>query len=130
MSYNLSLKEQQELQGISILALLGSVSAGKTSLCKFFTGETTQKHSSELINGCTIKMGYKNLKIYYNGSQFILNPKTVPPPNDHDENLSNNYKLVRHFSIADNPGHNSFMATLVTGITNIDNALFLISSNC
>jgi len=117
MSYVISLKEQQELQGISTLALLGSVSAGKTSMCKFLTGETTQKHSAELVNGCTIKMGYKNLKIYFNGSSLLTNPKTVP----------NDYKLIRHFSIADNPGHNSFMATLVTGITNIDNALFLIS---
>lgn len=113
----ISLKQQQELQGISTLALMGSVAAGKTSICKFLTGETTQKHSAELVNGCTIKMGYKNLKIYYNGHNFLTNPKTIPL----------GYNLVRHFSIADNPGHNSFMATLVTGISSIDNAIFLVS---
>lgn len=117
MSFNISLKKQQELQGISTLALMGSVAAGKTSICKLLTGGTTQKHSAELVNGCTIKMGYKNLKIYYNGQNFITNPRVVPE----------NYELVRHFSIADNPGHNSFMATLVTGISAIDNAIFLVS---
>jgi translation initiation factor 2 subunit 3 len=113
----ISLKKQQELQGIATLALLGSVASGKTSICKFLTGETTQKHSKELVNGCTIKMGYKNLKVYYNDHEFITNPKVVPE----------GYRLVRHFSIADNPGHNSFMATLITGLNDIDYALFLIS---
>jgi translation initiation factor 2 subunit 3 len=113
----ISLNEQQKKQGISTFALMGSVAAGKTSICKFLTGETTQKHRAELINGCTIKMGYKNLKIYYNGSELLLNPKSVPE----------GYNLIRHFSIADNPGHNSFMATLVTGISNIDTAIFLVS---
>lgn len=117
MAYSISLKKQQELQGIATLALLGSVASGKTSICKFLTGETTQKHSKELVNGCTIKMGYKNLKIYYNGHNFMVNPKVVP----------DDYRLVRHFSIADNPGHNSFMATLITGLNDIDCALFLVS---
>lgn len=114
---HIKLSEQQELQGIAILALLGSVAAGKTSICKYLTGETTQKHSKELINGCTMKMGYKNLKIYYNGHTFLTNPKRVP----------DGYELIRHFSIADNPGHNSFMATLVTGLNDVDLGLFLIS---
>jgi translation initiation factor 2 subunit 3 len=111
------LSELQEKQGIATLALLGSVASGKTSICKLLTGETTQKHSTELVNGCTVKMGYKNLKIYYNGHTLITNPRKVP----------DGYRLVRHFSIADNPGHNSFMATLVTGLNDIDCGLFLVS---
>ena len=113
----IKLSEQQEVQGIATFALLGSVAAGKTSICKLLTGETTQKHSTELVNGCTVKMGYKNLKIYYNGHTFLTNPKKIP----------DGYRLVRHYSIADNPGHNSFMATLVTGLNDIDYALFLVS---
>lgn len=116
---SIKLSELQELQGIATLALLGSVASGKTSLTKLLTKKNTQKHSTELVNGCTIKMGYENLKIYYNGHNFITNPKKIP----------DGYRLIRHFSIADNPGHNSFMATLVTGLNDIDCALFLISGS-
>ena len=116
---SVKLSELQELQGIATFALLGSVAAGKTSLTKLLTKKTTQKHSAELVNGCTIKMGYENLKIYYNGHNFITNPKEIPV----------GYRLIRHFSIADNPGHNSFMATLVTGLNDIDCALFLVSGS-
>lgn len=114
-----SLKEQQNKQGIAIFALLGSVAAGKTSLCKFLTNESTQKHSAELVNGCTINLGYKNVKIYHNEKtrEFLLNPKEVP----------SDFILLRHFSIADNPGHNSFMATMITGTTNLDCTIFLVS---
>ena len=119
----INLSEQQVLQGISTFCLLGSVAAGKTTLVKLLTGNTTQKLQKELLNGCTINMGYETLKIYYKdvNSPFLLNPKL--------NEITDGYRLIRHFSIADNPGHNSFMATLVTGTSNIDSAIFVIAAN-
>lgn len=119
---SLSLTEIHKNQGISIFALLGSVSSGKTSICKLLTTISTQMHSNELINGCTINLGYTNLKIYYNKltNKYLLNPPS--------KSLSTDFELIRHFSIADNPGHNSFLATMITGTTNLDSVLFLISS--
>ena len=115
------LSTQQEAQGISVLAFLGSVAAGKTTICTKLTGITTQRHTNELINGCTINMGYTHLKIYYNATTktYLTNPKA--------EELTPGYTLLRHFSIADNPGHNSYMAAMISGINSVDNAIFLVS---
>jgi len=113
----ISLKEYQNSGSLSTFCFVGSVAAGKTALCEFLTGRDTKKFSSEQLNGCTVKMGHASLRIYYNGTDFLLNPKIIP----------NGFRLIRHFSIADNPGHNSFMTTMVTGTSTIDNALFLIS---
>ena len=66
------LSELQQNQAISQIGFMGSVAAGKTTICKALTGETTQKHSAELINGCTINMCYVNIKIYYNLSKFVV----------------------------------------------------------
>ena len=114
----IKLSEQQELQPLSSIAFMGSVGAGKTTICTALTKNTTQKHSKEKINGCTIKMGYTNIAIYFdNNGNYLVNPSIVP----------SEYSLIRHFSIADNPGHNSYLPTLLTGCTDIDIALFLIS---
>jgi translation initiation factor 2 subunit 3 len=115
------LSELQENQAIAQLAFLGSVAAGKSTINKALTGETTQKHTRELINGCTINMGYVNIKIYYNASskQYLINPKE-------NDNMQG-FKLLRHFSSADNPGHNAYMSTLITGINTVDNVIFLVS---
>lgn len=115
----ISLKEYQEYAPINTFCLVGSVAAGKTEATRFLTNKDTKKFGKEQLNGCTIKMGHANLKIYYNGSDYILNP-TIRP---------NGFKLIRHFSIADNPGHNSFMTTMITGSSTIDSALFLVSGD-
>ena len=120
----LKLSELQQFQAIAQIGFMGSVAAGKTTICKALTGETTQKHSNELVNGCTINMCYTNIKIYYNheaseSKQYLINPKST-------DDLTG-YTLYRHFSIADNPGHNAYMATLITGINTVDTVFFLIS---
>lgn len=118
MSYHISIKEQQKLQGVATFSLLGSVAAGKSSLVKCLSGVTTQKFKNERIDGRTVHMGYVQCKIYGNEyGKYLCNPKVIPE----------GYELLRHFSIADNPGHNAYMATLLTGTTNIDCGIFLIS---
>lgn len=113
----INLSKQQLLQPIATMALMGSVAAGKSKTVEFLTGETTQKHKAELKNGITIKMGYSAVRIYYNGHDFLTNPKVIP----------DGYRLVRNLSIADNPGHNSFMATLVTGTSMVGSVIFIVS---
>ena len=113
----ISLKEYHEHAPINTFCLIGSVAAGKTEITRFLTNKDTKKFGVEQINGCTVKMGHANLKIYYNGTDFLLNPKMTPQ----------GFKLIRHFSIADNPGHNSFMTTMITGSSTIDSAIFVVS---
>ena len=117
----IKLSEYQENASISNFSILGHVAHGKTSLNKMLTNIDTKRFGIEKINGCTVKMGYANLKIYSNGTNYLLNPSS--------EEISDEYKLIRHFSISDNPGHNSYMATMITGSSTIDNCLFLIAGD-
>jgi translation initiation factor 2 subunit 3 len=104
-------------QPLAVLGMAGSVACGKSTLTKVITGVTTQKHSSELINNASIKLGYTNLKIYHDGEKYICNPKVV----------NDNYKLVKHLSISDAPGHNSYFASMISGSKFMNLCLFLIS---
>ena len=113
----ISLKEYHEHAPINTFCVIGSVAAGKTEITRFLTNKDTKKFGMEQLNGCTVKMGHANLKVYYNGTDYLLNPKMIP----------NGFKLIRHFSIADNPGHNSFMTTMITGSSTIDSAIFVVS---
>ena len=113
----INLSKQQLLQSIATIGFMGSVAAGKSKTVESLTGQTTQKHKAELKDGITIKMGYSDVRIYYNGKNFLTNPKVIPE----------GFRLVRHYSIADNPGHNSFMPALVTGTSMVDNIVFIVS---
>jgi translation initiation factor 2 subunit 3 len=119
--FEIKLSEYQEHGSISTFSINGHVAHGKTELTRFLTSKDTKKFGMEKVNGCTVKMGHANLKIYYNKTtnDFLLNPKMVPA----------NYKLIRHFSISDNPGHNSFMTAMIVGTSTIDNCLFLIAGD-
>lgn len=120
MSYKISLRNHQKTQAICVLGMLGSVSAGKTSLCEKLAKNKIPKTKEEAINQSTRKIGYINIKIYGNSSNtFLINPIIIP----------DDYILLRHFSIADNPGHNSLMTTLIAGTAPINSALLVISCN-
>ena len=120
MSFKISLKNHQETQAICVLGMLGSVSAGKTSLCEKLAKNKIPKTKEESINQSTRRVGYINIKIYGDSNNnYLLNPTIIP----------SNYKLLRHFSMADNPGHNSLMTTLIAGTAPINVALLVISCN-
>lgn len=107
----------EKTQPLAVLGMAGSVACGKSTLTKVITGVTTQKHSSELINNASIKLGYTNLKIYHDGEKYVCNPKVI----------NDNYKLVKHLSISDAPGHNSYFASMISGSKFMNLCLFLIS---
>lgn len=117
--FEVKLSEYQEHGSISTFSINGHVAHGKTELTRFLTSKDTKTSKAEKVNGCTIKLGHANLKIYYNGEKFLLNPREIP----------NGYRLIRHFSISDNPGHNSFMTTMIVGTSTIDNCLFLVAGD-
>lgn len=110
----LKLSEIQNNQPLVLLGLMGSPASGKSTLCHILTGKKTQTHSKELINGCSIKMGFANLKIY-DDDKFIYSSKVLDK------------KLVKHISIADNPGHNLYMLNVLTCCSKLDYVLFLVA---
>ena len=98
------------------LGIVGHVDHGKTTLTEQLTGKWTDTHSEELKRGITIILGYANFSIY----------KTKE---DYTTKKSKDAKLLRTISIVDAPGHETLMATMLSGAAIMDGALLLIAAN-
>ncbi len=98
------------------MGIVGHVDHGKTSITKILSGKWTDTHSEEKKRGITIKLGYTNFVIYSDGKEYSLKE-------------SDSFKPVRKISIVDAPGHESFMATMISGAAIMDYALLVIAAN-
>jgi len=100
------------------LGLVGHVDHGKTTLTKLLSGKWTDTHSEEKKRGITIKLGYTNFIIFSdkNKQNFSIKKK-------------DDYQFIKKVSIVDAPGHESFMATMISGATIMDAALLLVAAN-
>ncbi len=104
------------------IGLVGHVDHGKTTLVKALSGKWTDTHSEELKRGITIRLGYADCVFYKCpkcNSYSVTNKcscggKAVP---------------TRKVSFVDAPGHESLMATMLSGATIMDGALLLIAAN-
>ncbi len=108
------------------IGLVGHVDHGKTTLTQALTGEWTDRHSEELKRGISIKLGYAD-------AAFYLCP-TCPPPSGYGtepvcKNDGSKAKFLRAVSFVDAPGHETLMATMLSGAALMDGALLLIAGN-
>lgn len=108
----------------------GHVDHGKTSLLQVLTGEWTDKHSEELKRGITIKLGYADLEIFKCPkcdeieafSSQALGKERCPL-------CKRKLELQKIVSFVDSPGHESLMATMLSGAAIIDCAILVIAAN-
>ncbi len=100
------------------IGLFGHVDCGKTTLVSKITGKWTDIHSEEIKRGITIKLGYADATFYKDENGNYTN----------DSNKGKN-KPLRKISFIDAPGHETLMATMLSGAAIIDAALLLISAN-
>jgi len=100
------------------IGMVGHVDHGKTTLLERLSGVWTDTHSEEIKRGITIRLGYADATICKEGDAFTTKPKDKAKA-----------QQLRKVSFVDAPGHESLMATMLSGATIMDGALLLISAN-
>ncbi|KAK3995485.1 eukaryotic translation initiation factor 2 subunit gamma [Cladorrhinum sp. PSN332] len=119
------------------IGTIGHVAHGKSTVVKAISGVQTVRFKNELIRNITIKLGYANAKIYKCDSPECPRPtcyrsyksdKEVDPPCER-EGCTGRYRLLRHVSFVDCPGHDILMSTMLSGAAVMDAALLLIAGN-
>ena len=100
------------------IGLIGHVDHGKTSLLERLTGKWTDTHSEEIKKGITIKLGYADFSIFqcktHKFSSKVCCKDAV---------------YSRTISFIDAPGHETLMATMLSGAAIMDGALLLVAAN-
>lgn len=104
------------------IGLVGHVDHGKTTLVKALSGKWTDTHSEEIKRGITIRLGYADATFYKCGKckKYGLKEKCE---------CGGKAVAARKVSFVDAPGHESLMATMLSGATIMDGALLLIAAN-
>lgn len=109
--------EQPEIN----IGLVGHIDHGKTTLTQALTGKWTDTHSEEIKRGITIRLGYADAVFYQcpKCKAYLSSPKCKCGP----------AKELRKVSFVDAPGHETLMATMLSGAAIIDGALLIIAAN-
>ncbi len=114
------LKPQPEVN----IGLVGHVDHGKTTLTERLSGKWTDTHSEEIKRGITIRLGYADVSIRKcpKCGKYTVKEKC-------EECGDEKSVPVRNISLIDAPGHESLMATMLSGATIVDGALLLVAAN-
>ena len=104
------------------VGMVGHVSHGKTTLTQALTGKLTLTHSEELKRGITIRLGYADATFYKceNGHYGSF---------EKCKTCFKDCEPVRTVSFIDAPGHETLMATVLSGAKLMDGAILLIAAN-
>ncbi|MBT3297352.1 translation initiation factor IF-2 subunit gamma [archaeon] len=116
-------KNIDEIQPQLNIALVGHVDHGKTTLTERLSGKWTDTHSEELKKGITIRLGYADVNVYYCEKCDFYTTKPVCVK------CNGKPKFERKLSLVDAPGHESLMATMLSGASIVDGAILLVAAN-
>jgi len=108
------------------IGMIGHVDHGKTTLTQRLTGKWTDEHSEELKRGISIRLGYADAAFYKCSTcddPTCYSTQKVCP------NCKGKTQLLRVVSFVDAPGHETLMATMLSGAAIMDGALLVIAAN-
>ncbi len=108
------------------IGMIGHVDHGKTTLTQRLTGKWTDEHSEELKRGISIRLGYADAAFYKcstcDDPSCYSTQKVCP-------NCKGKTELLRVVSFVDAPGHETLMATMLSGAAIMDGAVLVIAAN-
>ena len=116
---------------------IGHVAHGKSTVVKAISGVQTVRFKNELQRNITIKLGYANAKIYKCDYDQCPRPGCYRSAGSNKEDdfpcdrpgCPGRFRVLRHVSFVDCPGHDILMATMLNGAAVMDAALLLIAAN-
>jgi len=117
---------KKSLQPVINIGLVGHVDHGKTTITERLSGKWADTHSEEKKRGITIRLGYANTTFYKckkckGPEAYTIDPTCSVCGGKADE--------LRKVSLVDAPGHETLMATMMSGSAIMDCALLLVAAN-
>ena len=115
------LTNKEHLQPEISIGMIGHVDHGKSTLVQALTGKFPDTHSEEIKRGITIRLGYAD--------SVFVKTKDGYSTEMQAKKEEKKYEILRKVSFIDAPGHETLMATMLSGAAIMDAALLLISAN-
>ncbi len=114
------------MQSVVNIGIVGHVDHGKTTLVKALSGIWTDRHSEEIKRGISIRLGYADV--------VLRKCPNCPEPEAYTtkevcEKCGSKTEILRPISFVDSPGHETLMATMLSGAALMDGALLVIAAN-
>ena len=107
------------------IGLVGHVDHGKTTLVESLSGEWTDQHSEEMKRGISIRLGYADATFRecpdLDAPERYTVEETCPDGSESEH--------LRTVSFVDAPGHETLMATMLSGAAIMDGAVLVVAAN-
>ncbi|SEW15559.1 translation initiation factor IF-2 subunit gamma [Natrinema salifodinae] len=107
------------------IGLVGHVDHGKTTLVQALSGSWTDQHSEEMKRGISIRLGYADTTFRY--CDGLDEPECYTVEEECPDGSPS--EPLRTVSFVDAPGHETLMATMLSGASLMDGAVLVVSAN-
>ncbi len=107
------------------IGLVGHVDHGKTTLVQALSGSWTDQHSEEMKRGISIRLGYADAT--FRRCPGVDEPECFTVEEECPDGSES--EPVRTVSFVDAPGHETLMATMLSGAALMDGAVLVVSAN-
>ena len=107
------------------IGLVGHVDHGKTTLVQALSGEWTDQHSEEMKRGISIRLGYADATL--RECPGLDEPERYTVEEECPDGSAS--EPLRTVSFVDAPGHETLMATMLSGAAIMDGAVLVVSAS-